>query len=67
MGNKIMKIKLANMLRGKERKKEQKCKVKYRQMKKIYMHKRKTWKKKEKREKKGKLHRTAKAHRGRGL
>ena len=36
-------------------------------MKKIYMHKRKTWKKKEKREKKGKLHKTAKAHRGRGL
>ena len=63
-----MKIKLTNTLRGKERKKRKKlCKVKQRQMKKIYMHKRKTWKKKEKREKKEKLHRTAKAHRGRGL
>ena len=42
LGNKAMKIKLTNMLRGKERKKrkkEQICKVKQRQAKKIYIHK----------------------------
>ena len=41
VGNKTMKIKLTNMLRGKERKKrkkEQMCKVKQRQIKKIYIH-----------------------------
>ena len=40
VGNKEMKTKLTNMLRGKERKKrkkEQICKVKQRQMKKIYI------------------------------
>ena len=39
--NKAMKMKLTNMLRGKEgkkRKKEWICKVKQRQMKKIYIH-----------------------------
>ena len=38
VGNKAIKIKLTNMLRGKERKKEQICKVKQRQIKKIYIH-----------------------------
>ena len=40
-GNKAMKTKLTNMLRGKERKKrnkESKCKVKWRYMKTIYIH-----------------------------
>ena len=36
--NKTMKIKLTNTLRGKERKKEQICKVKQSQMEKIYIH-----------------------------
>ena len=41
IANKAMKIKLTNMLRGKERKKrkkEQICKVKYGQINKIYIH-----------------------------
>ena len=41
VGNKAMKTKLINMLRGKEgkkRKKEQVCKVKQRQIKKIYIY-----------------------------
>ena len=40
VGNKVVKTKLTNMFRGKERKKrkkEQMCKVKQRQMKKIYI------------------------------
>ena len=36
--DKAMKTKVTNMLRGKERKKEYVCKVKQRQMKKIYIH-----------------------------
>ena len=41
VGNKAMKTKLTNMLRGKERKKRKKgqiCNVKQKQMKKIYIH-----------------------------
>ena len=38
VGNKAMKAKLTNMLRGKERKEEQIFKVKQRQVKKIYIH-----------------------------
>ena len=38
VGNKAMKIKLTDMLKGKKRKKEQTCKVKYRQIKNIYIH-----------------------------
>ena len=38
VGNRAMKTKLTNMLRGKDRKKEQILKVKQRQIKKIYIH-----------------------------
>ena len=51
VGNKALKRKLTNMLRGKERKKEQICKVKQRQIKKIYIHERLTARGKKQQEK----------------